>query len=548
MKLLNGQQFKEMVSSGAANLENCQKEIDALNVFPVPDGDTGTNMSMTFSNGAKEANNCFSNDIGDVAKALSKGLLMGARGNSGVITSQIFRGFAKSVEGKESVNAEAIAEAFENGTRVAYKAIMKPVEGTILTVIREASWYAHHDFIENPKIEVEEYFDNLIRYMHESLDKTPEILPILKEAGVVDSGGAGLVEIIEGMALYLKGEPVKKNTVSVELTKSAQSLFENEEFGYCTEFILRLADNYKKDFDENRLKNKLAKEGESLVLVKDEDIIKVHVHTLHPGDALNLAQRYGEFIKIKIENMQEQHSELMEGKANMPPVVKKERKEIGIIAVAAGEGITKLLTDLGVDSVISGGQTMNPSTSDFIDRIKELDYCDKIIIFPNNSNIILAASQAKDLMSDKKIEVIGCKSIQACISALARYNPEAGFEYAVNEFNEVVNQIKVANLTYAVKDSSIDGVEVKAGDYMAMCNKSIVASGDDLVDVAYFLIDQMLDDESAEDAELLTLITGEDSDSEITDKIVDYVESHSDIEVEVIEGNVPVYYYLMGLE
>ncbi|MDO4500778.1 MAG: DAK2 domain-containing protein [Erysipelotrichaceae bacterium] len=545
MKLLNGLQFKEMVLSGANNLENCQKEIDALNVFPVPDGDTGTNMSMTFSNGAKEANNCFSNNIGDVAKALSKGLLMGARGNSGVITSQIFRGFAKSVEGKEAVTAEEIAEAFENGTRVAYKAIMKPVEGTILTVIREASWYAHHDFKANPKITVEEYFDNLIAHMHTSLDKTPEILPILQEAGVVDSGGAGLCKIVEGMIAYLKGNPVKKSGVQVELTQSAQTLFENEEFGYCTEFILRLADNYLKTFDEDNLKNKLAKDGESLVLVRDEELVKVHVHTMHPGDALNLAQRYGEFIKIKIENMSEQHSELMNGEANVPPVVQKERKDIGIIAVAAGEGITKLLGDLGVDSVISGGQTMNPSTSDFIDRIKEMDNCDKIIIFPNNSNIILAATQAKDLMSDRTIEVVNCKSIQACLSCLARFNPEAGFDYNVAEFASVCETIQVANLTYAVKDTSIDGIDIKTGDYMAMVNKKIVASGDDLVDVAYYMLDQLMENE---DAELLTLITGEDSNPDVTAKIVDYVEAHSDLEVEVIEGNVPVYYYLLGLE
>lgn len=540
MKLLNGKDFKEMLSSGAANLDNNQAEINALNVFPVPDGDTGTNMSMTFNSGAKEANQCFSNNIGDVAKSLSKGLLMGARGNSGVITSQIFRGFAQSIEGKEEINTKELAEAFENGTRVAYKAIMKPVEGTILTVIREASWYANREVKENPKMDIETYFHRLEYFMEDSLEHTPDLLPILKEANVVDSGGAGLLKIVQGFIAYIDGTPVTTNAVVVELARNAQSVFENEEFGYCTEFILRLKENYLKGFDENVLKNKLAKEGESLVFVRDEDLIKVHVHTLHPGDALNLAQRYGEFVKIKVENMQEQHSELVKEGEVKP----KEKKAIGVIAVAAGEGVTNLMYELGVDCVISGGQTMNPSTSDFIEKIKELDHCEKIMIFPNNSNIMLAAKQAKDLVDYKEVEVIECKSIQACLSALARFSPESDFNQLVAEFNELCPSIKTASVTYAVKDSSIDGIELKEGDYMAMIGKSIVTNGTDLSEVCRLMLEKFLD----EDKELLTLITGEDADEEITDKIVEYVENNSDIEVDVIKGDVPVYYYLMGLE
>ena len=540
MKLLNGKDFKEMLSSGAANLDNNQAEINALNVFPVPDGDTGTNMSMTFNSGAKEANQCFSNNIGDVAKSLSKGLLMGARGNSGVITSQIFRGFAQSIEGKEEINTKELAEAFENGTRVAYKAIMKPVEGTILTVIREASWYANREVKENPKMDIETYFHRLEYFMEDSLEHTPDLLPILKEANVVDSGGAGLLKIVQGFIAYIDGTPVTTNAVVVELARNAQSVFENEEFGYCTEFILRLKENYLKGFDENVLKNKLAKEGESLVFVRDEDLIKVHIHTLHPGDALNLAQRYGEFVKIKVENMQEQHSELVKEGEVKP----KEKKAIGVIAVAAGEGVTNLMYELGVDCVISGGQTMNPSTSDFIEKIKELDHCEKIMIFPNNSNIMLAAKQAKDLVDYKEVEVIECKSIQACLSALARFSPESDFNELVAEFNELCPSIKTASVTYAVKDSSIDGIELKEGDYMAMIGKSIVTNGTDLSEVCRLMLEKFLD----EDKELLTLITGEDADKEITDKIVEYVENNSDIEVDVIKGDVPVYYYLMGLE
>lgn len=540
MKLLNGKDFKEMLSSGAANLDNNQAEINALNVFPVPDGDTGTNMSMTFNSGAKEANQCFSNNIGDVAKSLSKGLLMGARGNSGVITSQIFRGFAQSIEGKEEINTKELAEAFENGTRVAYKAIMKPVEGTILTVIREASWYANREVKENPKMDIQTYFHRLEYFMEDSLEHTPDLLPILKEANVVDSGGAGLLKIVQGFIAYIDGTPVTTNAVVVELARNAQSVFENEEFGYCTEFILRLKENYLKGFDENVLKNKLAKEGESLVFVRDEDLIKVHIHTLHPGDALNLAQRYGEFVKIKVENMQEQHSELVKEGEVKP----KEKKAIGVIAVAAGEGVTNLMYELGVDCVISGGQTMNPSTSDFIEKIKELDHCEKIMIFPNNSNIMLAAKQAKDLVDYKEVEVIECKSIQACLSALARFSPESDFNELVAEFNELCPSIKTASVTYAVKDSSIDGIELKEGDYMAMIGKSIVTNGTDLSEVCRLMLEKFLD----EDNELLTLITGEDADEEITERIVEYVENNSDIEVDVIKGDVPVYYYLMGLE
>lgn len=540
MKLLNGKDFKEMLSSGAANLDNNQAEINALNVFPVPDGDTGTNMSMTFNSGAKEANQCFSNNIGDVAKSLSKGLLMGARGNSGVITSQIFRGFAQSIEGKEEINTKELAEAFENGTRVAYKAIMKPVEGTILTVIREASWYANREVKENPKMDIETYFHRLEYFMEDSLEHTPDLLPILKEANVVDSGGAGLLKIVQGFIAYIDGTPVTTNAVVLELARNAQSVFENEEFGYCTEFILRLKENYLKGFDENVLKNKLAKEGESLVFVRDEDLIKVHIHTLHPGDALNLAQRYGEFVKIKVENMQEQHSELVKEGEVKP----KEKKAIGVIAVAAGDGVTNLMYELGVDCVISGGQTMNPSTSDFIEKIKELDHCEKIMIFPNNSNIMLAAKQAKDLVDYKEVEVIECKSIQACLSALARFSPESDFNELVAEFNELCPSIKTASVTYAVKDSSIDGIELKEGDYMAMIGKSIVTNGTDLSEVCRLMLEKFLD----EDSELLTLITGEDADEEITERIVEYVENNSDIEVDVIKGDVPVYYYLMGLE
>lgn len=537
MKTINGAIFKEMLKSAQANLSNHQKEIDSLNVFPVPDGDTGTNMYMTFSNGVKGALSVESDKITDVAKALSKGLLMGARGNSGVITSQIFRGFYQNIEGKEEITTKEVALSFENGSKVAYKAIMKPVEGTILTVIREASWYASHYMEENPDIEIEEYFKLLVDFAKDSLKHTPDLLPVLKEVGVVDSGGTGLYVILEGFKAYLDGQPFEFKESNEESVSAALEI-ENDEFGYCTEFILRLND--QTSFDENRLRNKLAEIGESLVVVKDDDLVKVHVHTLKPGDALNIGQRYGEFIKLKIENMQEQHSKLSEE----VQVEKAPHTKYGIIAVAAGEGLTKLFYDCRADIVISGGQTMNPSTESFIEEIKKLN-ADHIIILPNNSNIILAAEQAKNMMENLDIRVLGTKSIQEGISALSMYSPEADIEDNLAEMQEAISSVQSGSITFAIKDTSFYGIEVKEGDFIAMTNKSIVASSKDKMETIKGLLDAMI---NKEDAELLTLIAGEDANQDEIDEIVAYVEENSDLEVEVIQGDQPVYAYLVGVE
>lgn len=535
MKTINGAILKEMLKSGNANLSNHKSLIDSLNVFPVPDGDTGTNMYMTFSNGVKDALGVASDSISDVAKALSKGLLMGARGNSGVITSQIFRGFYQYVEGKEEITTKELAESFENGAKVAYKAIMKPVEGTILTVIREASWYANHYMIEHPDIDVEEYFRLLIDFAQDSLDHTPELLPVLKEVGVVDSGGTGLVKIFEGFKAYLDGKPYVIEENSQEITSKAKEA-ENDEFGYCTEFILRLND--EKKFKETILRNKLAEIGESLVVVKDDDLVKVHVHTLKPGDALNIGQRYGEFIKLKIENMQEQHSNLSDEKTT------KEKKKYAVIAVAAGKGLEKLFKDCRADIVISGGQTMNPSTESFIEEIKKVN-AEHIIILPNNSNIILAAEQAKSIMEDIDIRVLPTKSIQEGISALSMYSPEADIEENLEEMSEAVKNVQSGSITYAIKDTVFNGVEVKEGDFIAMTNKTIVASNIDKLTTVKALLDEMF---KKEDAELLTLIAGEDSSQDEIDEITAYIEENSDLEVEMIKGDQPVYCYLFGVE
>ena len=531
MKTLNAKDFKGMLASGAANLENNEKEINTLNVFPVPDGDTGTNMSMTFNNGAKEADGVVSENVGDVAKALSKGLLMGARGNSGVILSQIFRGFAKSTAGKEELSAKEISDGFMEGVRVAYKAIMKPVEGTILTVIREAAWYAEHDFVDNAKIDAEQYLRNLLEYAKESLVHTPELLPTLKEAGVVDSGGAGLVKILEGFIAYLNGIPIVKKSGATVSIKDENG---EEDKGYKVEFTLRLNPQYIKNFDQSIIKTRLNEAGENLVVIGKDDVLDICISTLKPGDVLNVAQRYGEFVKLKIEN---------------PSLAKefkktKEQKNYGIITVAAGEGLTKLFYELGVDVVVSGGQTMNPSTQDFLKKIDELDNCKTIFIFPNNSNIVLAANQARDL-SKADVVVIPSKSIQAGLSAIMLFNPDGKKEDIEAELNEVVSNVKVAQITYAVKDTSFEGVEVKQGDYISLVDKTILHSSTDLKDVLIKTCDRLMENK---DKELMTIVTGEGADEKLTKEITDYIENNSEIEVQLFEGNQPVYSYLFGLE
>ena len=550
MNSVNVEQFKAMIRSGCANLENHAAEINTLNVFPVPDGDTGTNMSMTFTNGYQEAIKCNSDSVSDVAKAFSRGLLMGARGNSGVITSQIFRGFYQHIEGKEEIDVSDFSLGFENGARVAYKAIMKPVEGTILTVIREASWYANHDFETQP-FDLNTYFAKLVQYSAESLERTPDYLPVLKEVGVVDSGGSGLLRILEGFKAYVDGNPIDFLEKKEETTVNPALMLENEEFGYCTEFIVRLDEDYLKKFDEKILKKKLTDMGgESLVVVRDEDLVKVHVHTLKPGDALNIGQRYGEFVKLKIENMQEQHSTIIanantEPKKQVKEEKKKEPKKYGLVAVAAGVGITKLFYELGCDVVVSGGQTMNPSTEDFVKVINDLDNCENVLIFPNNSNIILAAKQTQSVLSDRNIYVIETKSIQAGLSAVGMFNANADVEENIADLNDVIANVTAASVTYAIKDTTFEGVAVKEGDYIAIANKGIISSGKDRKAVVLELLEKLCGDK---DKEIITVIVGDDKNDEEVTLIEDYISKNTDLECEIIDGGQPVYSYLIGIE
>ncbi len=543
MNTINGKTLKDMLQSGACNLNNHHTEIDALNVFPVPDGDTGTNMSMTFTNGVKEVMQSSHEELSAVAKTLSKGLLMGARGNSGVILSQIFRGFYQGVDTKTEVNASELAEAFMNGSRVAYKAVMRPVEGTILTVIRESSEMAQIYVSEHETCTPLEYMGVLCEEARKSLDTTPELLPVLKEVGVVDSGGAGLLLVLEGFKAALEGNPIEASE-EIATTQSAALDLENEGFGYCTEFIVRLNNESLKTFKEEKLRNSLAQLGESIVVVQDEEIVKVHVHTLTPGDALNLAQRYGEFVKLKIENMQEQHNTItQEASKAEAPAIKSEPKKYAIISVAAGDGLKALFEEYRVDKVISGGQTMNPSTEDFVAAIKELN-AEHIFILPNNSNIILAAQQAKDVLENDNIHVLSTKSIPQGLSACIMFNPEVEVEDNLAEMNAAIAHVKTGQVTYAIKDTTFEGLAINEGDYMGILEKDIVVATHDKLEATFRLLDKMVDDES----EIITLLVGEDATDEDVSQVEDYIASTFDVEVDTQKGNQPVYNFIIGVE
>lgn len=550
MNIIDGLTLKGMLKSGANNLNNEKNNIDALNVFPVPDGDTGTNMSMTFSNGVNEVFNNGCEELTAVAKTLSRGLLMGARGNSGVILSQIFRGFYQSIDGKKEINVIEFANALFKGSTVAYKAVMRPVEGTILTVVREASEYAKMYVEANPECTVEEYLDVLCKEGHIALEHTPELLPVLKEVGVVDSGGAGLLKVLEGFKAYVDGNPIEAKDQEAVVNANAQMEIENEGFGYCTEFIVRLDESNLRSFQEEKLRKQLAKLGESIVVVQDEEIVKVHVHTLKPGDALNLAQRYGEFVKLKIENMQEQHNNLTSGakdpsSANsiLSNVTSKEPAQYAIIGVAAGDGLSKLFKEYRVDHVISGGQTMNPSTEDFVSAINNID-ARHIFILPNNSNIIMAAKQAALVCEDKDIHVFETKSIPQGLSACIMFNPECDKETNILEMNEAIAHVKTGQVTYAIKDTTYEGMAINADDYMGILDKDIVIADPDKLSTTKALIAKMIDDES----EILTLIQGEDATDEETNEILSYIEENYEVEVDMQKGDQPVYSFIIGVE
>lgn len=543
METINGSLFKDMLASGANNLSNKFSEIDALNVFPVPDGDTGTNMSLTFNAGVKDALACSSDDVCEIAKVLSKGLLMGARGNSGVITSQIFRGLYQGVDGMKEINGFQLANALVQGSRVAYKAVMRPVEGTILTVVREAADYTYAYATSTQDVTVTQVMEKMVKEAKESLERTPELLPVLKEVGVVDSGGAGLVTIFEGFLSALNGNVIQKEEVS-ETSEGVQSSLESEEFGYCTEFIIRLSERGMKNFKEESLRDSLASIGNSIVCVQDDDIVKVHVHTLTPGDALNMGQRYGEFVKLKVENMQEQHENIMlNASVEKAPVEELPKSKYAIITVAAGDGLKEMFTELRADYVISGGQTMNPSTEDFVQAIEKVN-AEHIFILPNNSNIVLAAQQAASVCEDQHIEVIPTKTIPQGLSACIMFNPEVDFDMNLSEMTDAIALVKTGQVTYAIKDTTFEGMEIREGDFMGILEKDIVVTNTDKFETTRQLIQSMID----EDSEIVTLIYGEDIKEDEAQEIAAYIEDNFDVEVEVHNGEQPVYSFILGVE
>lgn len=559
---IDGVLFKTMVVNGAENLKQNYQKIDALNVFPVPDGDTGTNMRMTIEGGVNEIYSINEEDIYEVSKKLSRGMLMGARGNSGVILSQLFRGISKGLEGKKSANAIALAKAFDSGVKQAYKAVMKPVEGTILTVAREASEKLLA--ISSSRMSINEFFAEFLEEAKASLERTPELLPVLKEAGVVDSGGAGLIEILEGMAMVLDGKFVSEKPVEGAMhtvgTKFISKV-ENVEFGYCTEFILQLSkvDN-PDEVDEEEISKVFASLGDSIVIVKDEDILKAHIHTLKPGDVLNIGQQYGEFIHLKIENMAIQHNESAElrngaikhqegecpcGEFHAPEVKRPDvRKKYAIVAVATGAGLINAFKEMGADYIVSGGQSMNPSTEDFIRGFDTLN-AENIIVFPNNGNIILAARQSAKIYTESNVHVVETKSLAQGFAALTMLDLNGEPEEIIEDLKPIIENVTTGLITYSIRETDIDGLHIKKDDFIGLCNNKIVAAHRRRYDAVKALLKVAITDEK----EIITIIHGEGVTQKEVNELVKHIErNYSNLEIDVIEGNQEVYSYILAIE
>lgn len=549
MEKINGLILAEMIDLGSKNLAKNAEKINALNVFPVPDGDTGTNMNLSMSSGAKETAANVVENIGELGKSFSKGLLMGARGNSGVILSQLFRGMSQHIADKKEVNAKEFAEAIQNGVSIAYKAIIKPVEGTILTVAREAA-EAGVKAAENTT-SVVEVMEAIYAEAQASLKRTPELLPILKEVGVVDSGGQGLVCVYQGFVAALKGEKiegleaVETNVVDMQFEDDHDMDFMSPEdivHGFCTEFTVRL-DKEKKEFNEDKFREDMSKFGDSLLVISDSEYVKIHVHTETPGDVFNYGQQYGELIKIKSDNMREQHREVLRKQEAKQATAPKELKEQAMISISMGAGLSKVLTSMGVDYIVEGGQTMNPSTEDIMKAIKEVN-AKNIFIFPNNKNIQLAAKQAAEL-AEENVFVVESKTAPQGLAAVMVYNPQATAEENFANMQEVLSTVSTLEVTHAVRDTNIEGVEIKKDEFMGIRNGKIVVSNLSLNTVLEELLEKSLD----EDSEIVTLYLGEESTEEYTDFLEQLIEEkYPDVEVELIESGQPVYPYIIGVE
>lgn len=548
MKSLDGIKFAEMVQMGAHHLYQNAAYVDSLNVFPVPDGDTGTNMNLSMTSGADETEANVSAHIGKTAQALSKGLLMGARGNSGVILSQLFRGFGKAIEKEAEIDAKGLANAFQAGVDTAYKAVMKPVEGTILTVAREAAAKG---------VEVAETEEDMIVLMEafieeakQSLNRTPDLLPVLKEVGVVDSGGQGLLFVYEGFLASMKGEPLpEKNESSLDDLINAehhrvQDFMDTSdiEFGYCTEIMVRFEED-KSPFDEEQFRQELNPMGDSLLVISDDEIAKVHIHSETPGAVLAAGQKYGSLIKIKVDNMREQHSAIVNDAPQAPAKQQKTKVPYAIVTIAMGEGVSNLLRSIGASYVIEGGQTMNPSTEDIVKAVKEIG-AERVLILPNNKNIIMAAEQAAELL-EIEAAVVPTKTIPQGMAAILAFNPAESVETNKANMTQGFVHVKTGQVTFAVRDTSIDGVEIRKDDYMALAEGKIILSTPEMMDAAKKVLEELMD----EDSEIITIIYGEDATAEQADELQNFIEeNYPDAEVEIVEGKQSLYPFILSVE
>ena len=547
--------LKKCFLAGAANLEAKKEIINELNVFPVPDGDTGTNMTMTILSAAKEVSNIASPNFENLSKAISGGSLRGARGNSGVILSQLFRGFTKEIKSVTVIDAPVLARAFQKATETAYKAVMKPKEGTILTVAKGLSDKMNELACENG--DLEEILGQVLEHGRYVLSQTPEMLPVLKEAGVVDSGGQGLIEVLSGIYDCLLGKEIDL-TAALGTTTTAKVEADTTQadikYGYCTEFIINIEKKFDNG-DELNFKAYLESIGDSIVVVADDEIVKVHVHTNDPGLAIQKALTYGSLSRMKIDNMREEHKEKLIKEAQKAEAEKKAaeeaakkpaepKKKYGFISVSAGEGLSEIFEGLGVDVVIEGGQTMNPSTEDMLIAIDKVN-AENVFILPNNSNIILAANQAQSIVTDKNVYVVPSKTIPQGITALINFDESADAEANFDNMSSEMKNVKTGQVTYAVRDTSMDGKEIKQNDIMGIGDKTILSVGKDIEETTIDMLSQLIDD----DSELISVYYGEDVSSEQVDSLTAKIEeTYPDLDLEVHSGGQPIYYYIVSVE
>lgn len=547
--------LKKCFLAGAANLEAKKEIINELNVFPVPDGDTGTNMTMTILSAAKEVSNIASPNFENLSKAISGGSLRGARGNSGVILSQLFRGFTKEIKSVTVIDAPVLARAFQKATETAYKAVMKPKEGTILTVAKGLSDKMNELACENG--DLEEILGQVLEHGRYVLSQTPEMLPVLKEAGVVDSGGQGLIEVLSGIYDCLLGKEIDL-TAALGTTTTAKVEADTTQadikYGYCTEFIINIEKKFDNG-DELNFKAYLESIGDSIVVVADDEIVKVHVHTNDPGLAIQKALTYGSLSKMKIDNMREEHKEKLIKEAQKAEAEKKAaeeaakkpaepKKKYGFISVSAGAGLSEIFEGLGVDVVIEGGQTMNPSTEDMLNAIDKVN-AENVFILPNNSNIILAANQAQSIVTDKNVYVVPSKTIPQGITALINFDESADAEVNFDNMSSEMKNVKTGQVTYAVRDTSMDGKEIKQNDIMGIGDKTILSVGKDIEETTIDMLSQLIDD----DSELISVYYGEDVSSEQVDSLTAKIEeTYPDLDLEVHSGGQPIYYYIVSVE